>query len=753
MKSSDSPCPPSSSTAINGNSPANNSSSGVKGGGSGSKGSASKDKKKSKSSIVKPISSFDDQEFILQAVVIGDSFNERFMPITLDKPRCLLPLVNIPLIEYTFECLATSGVQEVFLLVHSHADQIKQYISKSRWGRKSTFMQINVIALLDCSSVGEALRECDCRSLLRGPDFLLVHGDLVSNINLSPIINQHRTRRRMDKGLLMTMMLKKMNPFHRTRERGESAIFILSPPAGHASASFILRGSGTAARGDNSKTMEDESRIAMERISSGGSMSLLQKNSANYSIMDCIGYELPDRDLEIDPKMILQNNRNVNIRYDLMDCQVDICSMQVLALMTENFDYQDLRKDFLRGILDSDILKSSHRVSCHIVYDGYASRVRTPHLYDSTSRDILERWAWPLVPEADIIADNHIYCTGHEVYLSSDTIISRNGVSISSQSLIGSGTFVGDHTVIKKSVIGPNCHIGSGVHLDNAYIWEGVKIESGCTITSSIISDKCTIRHGTVIEPGCLITSNVIIGPRVTIPSNTRIAKYTDHFLQVATPTIGSYPTDDPAILSQQSQEREGPLGIGSDGIIWTGSFQQGENGEEYQDNPAWNIGSDAYHLSIPLTKSDAIREEVTPQSDVNFYQSAMELLNGTINSCDWDNIALEINALKFAHNASLYDCVECIVETLYSMDYGWWTKAAPLLHKFVKNHNDQLFLLEQLQDRNDLGRIIPLLYKLDILEEDSILNWNDNNAHPNDQLKEFIQWLKEAESESSSSE
>ncbi len=69
-----------------------------------------------------------DDEKILQAIVLADTFNERFMPLTLDRPRCLLPLVNVPIIEYTFEFLAISGVQEVILFCRSHADQIKQYM-------------------------------------------------------------------------------------------------------------------------------------------------------------------------------------------------------------------------------------------------------------------------------------------------------------------------------------------------------------------------------------------------------------------------------------------------------------------------------------------------------------------------------------------------------------------------------------------------------------------------------------------------
>ncbi len=40
-----------------------------------------------------------DVEDRLQAVVLTDSFETRFMPLTAVKPRCLLPLANVPLIE------------------------------------------------------------------------------------------------------------------------------------------------------------------------------------------------------------------------------------------------------------------------------------------------------------------------------------------------------------------------------------------------------------------------------------------------------------------------------------------------------------------------------------------------------------------------------------------------------------------------------------------------------------------------------
>ena len=55
----------------------------------------------------------------------------------------------------------------------------------------------------------------------------------------------------------------------------------------------------------------------------------------------------------------------------------------MLALFTENFDYQDVRRDLIKGVLTSDILGNT--LYCHIIKDGYAARAKSMHLYDSIS--------------------------------------------------------------------------------------------------------------------------------------------------------------------------------------------------------------------------------------------------------------------------------------------------------------------------------------------------------------------------------
>jgi translation initiation factor eIF-2B subunit epsilon len=87
----------------------------------------------------------DDEDDVLQAVILADSFNKRFKPLTTRKPRvsiiqlsvdqflcsisqCLLPICNASLLDWTFESLALAGVQEIFVVCRSHADLVKAAI-------------------------------------------------------------------------------------------------------------------------------------------------------------------------------------------------------------------------------------------------------------------------------------------------------------------------------------------------------------------------------------------------------------------------------------------------------------------------------------------------------------------------------------------------------------------------------------------------------------------------------------------------
>ncbi len=57
------------------------------------------------------------------------------------------------------------------------------------------------------------------------------------------------------------------------------------------------------------------------------------------------------------------------------------CTVQVPSLFQDNFDYGDIRRDFVYGILTSDLLIKN--IHCYVAKDGYAARVADTRSYDA----------------------------------------------------------------------------------------------------------------------------------------------------------------------------------------------------------------------------------------------------------------------------------------------------------------------------------------------------------------------------------
>jgi translation initiation factor eIF-2B subunit epsilon len=54
---------------------------------------------------------------------------------------------------------------------------------------------------------------------------------------------------------------------------------------------------------------------------------------------------------------------------------------QVPSLFQDNFDYGDIRRDFVHGVLTSDLLMKN--IYCYVAKEGYAARVQDTRSYDA----------------------------------------------------------------------------------------------------------------------------------------------------------------------------------------------------------------------------------------------------------------------------------------------------------------------------------------------------------------------------------
>ena len=167
-----------------------------------------------------------DLEESFQAVVVADSFVRRFPPITYEMPKVLMPVVNVPLLDYTIECLSMSGVDEVFVVIRHHVEQFERWLANSLWSKPG--FQVHLKVFTDSHSIGDVLREVDKLDMLRS-DFLLLDGDLVSTFNMQQLRDAHKANRSKDKNAIMTMLLKRLSPDHRSRVHDDDIVIVTQP--------------------------------------------------------------------------------------------------------------------------------------------------------------------------------------------------------------------------------------------------------------------------------------------------------------------------------------------------------------------------------------------------------------------------------------------------------------------------------------------------------------------------------------------
>lgn len=68
-------------------------------------------------------------------------------------------------------------------------------------------------------SPGDAMRDIYTRGIIT-TDFVLVMGDLVSNVQIDEVVRVHKERRKTNRDAIMTMVVKESGVTHRTRSVG-----------------------------------------------------------------------------------------------------------------------------------------------------------------------------------------------------------------------------------------------------------------------------------------------------------------------------------------------------------------------------------------------------------------------------------------------------------------------------------------------------------------------------------------------------
>ena len=108
----------------------------------------------------------------MKALILSAGQGSRLLPLTADKPKCLLPIGPFCLIEWQLRELTAAGVKEVVVVVGYGADQVEETLD--RWRRPG--LDIRTI-FNPFFNVADNLASCWLARHEMDQDFLILNGD------------------------------------------------------------------------------------------------------------------------------------------------------------------------------------------------------------------------------------------------------------------------------------------------------------------------------------------------------------------------------------------------------------------------------------------------------------------------------------------------------------------------------------------------------------------------------------------------
>ncbi len=124
----------------------------------------------------------------MKAVVMAGGEGSRLRPLTVTRPKPMVPVVGRPVMEHILNLLKTHGITDVVVTVQYMASAIEDYFGDgSQLGMHITYSREEV-------PLGTAGSVKNAEELLDEP-FLVISGDALTDFNLSEIIKFHRERR------------------------------------------------------------------------------------------------------------------------------------------------------------------------------------------------------------------------------------------------------------------------------------------------------------------------------------------------------------------------------------------------------------------------------------------------------------------------------------------------------------------------------------------------------------------------------
>ncbi len=167
---------------------------------------------------------------------MAGGFGTRLRPLTMNIPKPMVPIVNIPIMHRIITLLKKNGITDIVALVYYQPDVIMNYFKDGKdFGVNITYVR----AEADFGTAGSVK---NAENFIGEDEFLVISGDVLTDIDLSKAIEYHHDKK--SKATIVITRVKNPLPYGIVivRDSGEIIRFLEKPSWGEVFSDTINTG-------------------------------------------------------------------------------------------------------------------------------------------------------------------------------------------------------------------------------------------------------------------------------------------------------------------------------------------------------------------------------------------------------------------------------------------------------------------------------------------------------------------------------
>lgn len=139
-------------------------------------------------------------------MILAAGLGTRLRPLTDNKPKALMPVVNRPMIERVIKYLKGHGVEGLVVNAHHHHAQIMEYLD----GGRPFGLEIDVRVEPEILGTGGGIKNTE--GFWDDEPFVVINSDILTDIDLGPAYSAHRKSKAP-----ATMILHDCKPYNQIK--------------------------------------------------------------------------------------------------------------------------------------------------------------------------------------------------------------------------------------------------------------------------------------------------------------------------------------------------------------------------------------------------------------------------------------------------------------------------------------------------------------------------------------------------------